>query len=226
MDRINVKIFVIALLGIGIIVLAVTAEIRLPGNNQGYSPVQPIAFSHRLHAGELSIDCAHCHYGARKSRTAGIPPASLCMNCHRDVTASYDVMLEEKLRAREAGSEPERILSPEIEKIYRALALDRDGNRDPAMAPEPIAWTRVHHLPDFVAFDHSVHVSRGLACQTCHGPVQTMDRLRQELPLSMGFCLDCHRTTRSMVPGSQDTASTLPDSDVSHVSTDCAACHY
>ncbi len=217
MDRMIARIFVVCLLLIGVVVVAVTADFHLPGNHAGYAPTQPINFSHRLHAGELSIDCTYCHYGARKSRTAGIPPANICMNCHQDVTSSFDTMLSEKLKAIDEEREATRIISPEIAKIYRALGLNPEGLPDPEQDPEPIQWTRVHHLADFVAFDHSVHVAGGIACQSCHGPVQTMDRLRQDRDLNMGFCLDCHRNTPAIAS---------PDGHTTHVSTDCAACHY
>ena len=224
MERRNLGIITTLLLLFGGIAVFSTAEVHLPGNHQGYEPVQPIAFSHRLHAGEMQIDCRFCHFGADRSRHAGIPPASLCMNCHQHVTASFDAVLEERQRAEADGDEPQRIVSPELRKIYDALGLDQDLRPDPTLEPKPIEWVRVHNLADFVYFDHRPHVARGLSCQQCHGPVQSMDRMRQDSDLSMGWCLDCHRSQ----PGQRITealsGSTL-DPEV-HVSTDCASCHF
>ena len=218
----NHVIFGVCCLAFGGAGLLTRANLRLPGNNIGYEPVQPVAFSHRMHAGELSIDCQYCHYGARQSRNAGVPSPSVCMNCHKTVTAGFDALYAERTRALEEEREPERVFSAEIEKLYAALALDPAGNPVPGEQAGPISWVRVHNLPDFVRFDHRPHVARGLACETCHGPVGTMDRIRQEASLTMGWCLDCHRST-SVGPGrpSGGSAGRVPD----HVSTDCVACH-
>jgi hypothetical protein len=212
----NVRVFALCMLVFGAVVLAQTTSVRLPGNNQGYEPEQPIAYSHRLHAGELGIDCFYCHFGARTSRHAGIPSASVCMNCHKHVTAPFDDVLQERVRAELEGREPAPIVSAEMRKLYDALGLGEDLVFDPDATPAPIEWVRVHNLPDFVFFDHSVHVARGVACQTCHGPVEGMERVSQFSDLSMGWCMDCHRGTPAQLDGSTDE----------HVSTDCAACHY
>ncbi len=211
----NTKILILCMLLLGAIVLAQTTDVHLPGNHQGYEPEKPIAYSHRLHAGELRIDCQYCHYGAESSRHAGIPSASVCMNCHRSVTAPYDAVLMERELAEKEGRDPERIISPELRKLYDAVGLDQD--LQPTGKPgTPIEWVRVHNIPDFVYFDHRVHVARGLACETCHGPVQSMERIRQFSDLSMGWCVQCHRENPA-IPGG-------PGED--HASTDCAACHY
>lgn len=215
MAFVNAKIVLFLTLLSGLLVLAGTSEVRLPGNHEGYEPTQPIAYSHRLHAGELNIQCQFCHYGAERSRHAGLPSASVCMNCHRTVTAGFDAVLQERERAESEGREPDRVVSPELRKLYDALGLDDD--LQPTGQPgRPIEWVRVHNMPDFAYFDHRVHVGRGLACETCHGPVQGMERIRQFSDLSMGWCVECHRQTPS-VPGG-------PPEE--HVSTDCAACHY
>ncbi len=188
----------------------------LPGNQQGYEPVQPIAFSHRQHAGDLQITCVYCHSGAERSRYAGFPAASLCMNCHRLVTASPDALLQELQQARQAKRPPQPVISPELAKLYDALALDNKMQLDPAKKPQPIAWVRVHNLPDFACFDHRPHVHAGVECQQCHGPVQDMERVRQVEDLSMGWCVNCHRQTGvEGVSGKKVKPS-----------TDCAACHY
>jgi len=208
------------LLGGGAVLLG--ADVRLPGNDQGYAPVQPIAFSHRLHAGELGVDCQYCHFGARQSRHAGVPPASVCMNCHRVVTAGFDALLEEQGRAELEEREARPVVSPELRKLYDALALGEDLEPVPGAEPTPIEWVRVHELADFVYFDHRVHVARDVACETCHGPVQSMDRLRQESDLSMGWCIDCHRA-RSVDPHAEARADGGRVAD--HVSTNCVSCH-
>ncbi|MAE45471.1 MAG: hypothetical protein CMJ86_01145 [Planctomycetes bacterium] len=211
----NTKILIVCMLLLGALVLAQDTDIRLPGNNQGYEPEQPIAFSHRLHAGELNIDCQFCHYGAESSRHAGIPSASVCMNCHKTVTAKFDTVLIERELAEVEGRDPRRIISPELRKLYDAVGLD-ENLQPTAEGGTPIEWVRVHNLPDFVYFDHRVHVARDLACETCHGPVGSMERMRQFADLSMGWCVQCHRDTPA-IPGG-------PAED--HASTDCAACHY
>lgn len=190
--------------------------VRLWGDHTGYEPAQPIAFSHRLHAGEMQIPCLYCHASAEQSRHAGIPPASTCMNCHRFVTAPLGALRAEDERAEQEGRRPERIVSPEIQKIYDALALDADLARVPARTPRPVEWTRVYRLADFVYFDHRAHVAAGVSCQSCHGPVETMDRVRQWSSLSMGWCVNCHRDATALAPGAR----------VKSASVDCAVCHY
>jgi hypothetical protein len=203
--------------------LLATTDVRLPGDHSGYAPEQPIAFSHRLHAGELQMNCQACHYGAERSRHAGIPPAEQCMFCHKHVTAAFDAVLEEREAAEAAGREPRTIVSAELQKLYDALALGDDLMPDPAGTPRPIEWVRVHDLPDYVYFDHRVHVARGLACETCHGPVPSMERVRQDSTLAMGWCMDCHRTSPRQGP---DAAGVAAAAGGPHVSIDCARCHY
>lgn len=189
--------------------------VRLPGDHRGFEPVQPIAFSHRLHSGELAIQCLYCHSGAERSRYAGIPSASTCMNCHRFVTAKRaDVRAEEEL-AKKQKRKPRPVTSPELQKLYAALALDAKFARDPRKQPQPIAWARIHKVPDFVYFDHRPHVAAGLECQKCHGPVDTMERVRQEASLNMGWCVNCHR----------GRDGTLAKGVPVKASVDCSVCH-
>ncbi len=181
------------------------AMFHLPGNQQGYEPVQPIAYSHRLHAGELQIQCQYCHFGADTSRHAGIPPASVCMNCHKFVTAPLGAVRSEDELAEKEQRAPRPVVSAELRKLYDAVNQAR-----------PIAWNRIHSLPDFAYFDHRAHVNAGLACQQCHGPVETMERVRQVSDLSMGWCVNCHReANRNGIVGRRVNAS-----------TDCSTCHY
>jgi hypothetical protein len=189
---------------------------KLPGDHQGYEPDQPIAYSHRLHAGELGLDCMYCHKGADKSRHAGIPAASTCMKCHKNVTSSFGAFRAEDEAARKEGRPMRPIVSAELRKLYDALGLDEKLQPDPSRAARPIIWNKVHNLPDFVYFDHSAHVNKGVQCQTCHGPVQTMERMRQDADLSMGWCVNCHRdSNRTGVAGRPVNAP-----------LDCAVCHH
>lgn len=209
----------VLLVGLGGSVLTLVPRfgaLHLPGNQQGYEPPQPIAFSHRLHAGEMQISCLYCHSGAEKSRHAGIPAASVCMNCHRFVTAPLGALRAEDELARREGRRPRRIVSPELQKLYDALALDENMRRDAGKNPSPIAWTKIHNVPDFVYFDHRGHVNAGVGCQQCHGPIETMDRVRQVQDLSMGWCVNCHRqVNQAGVEGKQV-----------HASIDCSTCHF
>ena len=136
------------------------------GRQQYYQPDQPIWFSHKVHAGQNQIDCQYCHFTADKSLHAGIPPVQLCLNCHNQVK-------EGKITGTE-----------EIAKIHEAY-----NNRD------PIQWIKVHNLPDHVYFNHAQHVKVGkVDCEDCHGEVEKMDVIIQVEDLSMGWCIDCHRT--------------------------------
>ena len=197
-------------LAVGLVLVLISlgsrlSAMRVPGNNRGYAPEQPIAYSHRLHAGELGIDCSYCHYAAQQSRHAAIPPAGVCMNCHKSVSAlRADVVAEADLAEAEKRK-PRAVVAPEIRKLYTALGLDDQRQPDPDRNPEPIEWVRVHKVPDFVRFDHRSHVAADVACQTCHGPVETMERMRQESTLLMGWCVNCHRQQKATL--------------------DCGACH-
>lgn len=211
------------------------ANLHLPGIQQGYEPVQPIAFSHRLHAGELQMSCLYCHSGAERSRHAGIPAANVCMNCHRFVSAPLGAVRAEEEQAKKEKRDVTRIVSPEIQKIYDALALDAKMQRDPGRSPRAIAWTKVNNLPDFAYFDHRPHVNGGVACQSCHGPVETMERVRQVPDLTMGWCVNCHRNVnRSGVDGKGNfTSAPAPASSalkpITHrvyAPTDCTTCHF
>lgn len=142
-----------------------------------YAPEQPIAFSHRVHAGMNEINCEYCHHSASKSKHAGIPSANVCMNCHIHVK-----------EGRITGTE-------EIQKIYDAVDWDPEA-RAYGDETEPIKWVKVHNLPDHVYFNHSQHVVvGGIECQTCHGPVEETDVVEQYSALTMGWCINCHNET-------------------------------
>jgi hypothetical protein len=208
----------LAALGVGIAVLVSRLKsYPLPGNQQGYEPQQPIAFSHRQHAGEWQISCVYCHSGAESSPHAGIPAATVCMSCHRFVTAPQKDMLPEILAARREKRTPKRLVSADLQKLYDSLGLDNEKlEPDPAKKPVPIKWVKVHNLPDFTCFDHRSHISAGLTCQRCHGVVETMERVRQAEDLSMGWCVNCHR----------ETGVTGVSGKKVQPSTDCIVCHH
>ncbi|GAB4220177.1 MAG: hypothetical protein Kow001_00910 [Acidobacteriota bacterium] len=193
-------------------------DLNLPGHNLGYAPRQPIAFSHRLHSGELGIDCQYCHTGAEKTRFAAIPDAGTCMNCHRFVTAAWASLLLEAQAAEKSGREPLPVVSPELEKLYTAVGFDpQSGKLDPSQAAGPVRWVRVHRLPDHVSFDHRRHVNAGVECRVCHGAVEAMEVVQQVSDLSMGWCVNCHRSAnRGEMAGLSGVQAT----------TDCGACHY
>ncbi|MFQ5767146.1 MAG: cytochrome c3 family protein [Acidobacteriota bacterium] len=172
----------------------------------GYQPLQPIPFSHKLHAGDLQIDCRYCHTSVEVSPQASIPETRICMNCHR-------------LVARKSEK-----LAPLRESAETGL---------------PIQWIRVHKLPEFAYFNHAVHLRAGVGCRSCHGDVASMEEIRQTRPLSMGWCLECHRDPVSHLrPLSEITSMTWePPTDQVRVAagiikdksidpaTDCTTCH-
>lgn len=190
------------------------------GISQGYQPVQPIAYSHKLHAGDMNIACIYCHSGAEKSKTAGIPSANVCMNCHKFIK-----------EGKTTGTK-------EIAKIYAALDYDPAtqvyGNN-----PKPIEWIRVHNLPDLAYFNHSQHVKvGGVQCEKCHGDLKTMTVAKQFAPLTMGWCIDCHIQTPVNTAGNHyyDNYHALHFNKYSKTDTvltvekmggtECARCHY
>lgn len=199
--------------------IALGAKLRsyhLPDNHQDYEPQQPIAFSHRLHSGELQISCLYCHSGAEKSRHAGIPATNVCMNCHKSVTAPMGMVRAEEALAKLENRKAKAVVSDELRKLFDSLALDTHLKPDPRKPPQPIPWVRVHNLPDFACFDHRAHVNAGVSCQKCHGPVEAMERVRQVENLSMGWCVNCHREVNATGVAGKKVQASL----------DCTACHY
>ncbi|MBK0402301.1 c-type cytochrome [Adhaeribacter sp. BT258] len=191
-------IFVVALLNITL------DKVLGVGIQQHYQPKQPIAFSHKLHAGDHKIDCNYCHTSVYKGKNANIPSANICMNCHSQIKKE----------------------SAEIKKIYTAIEKNR-----------PIEWVRIHNLPDLSYFNHSQHTKvGGVECQTCHGPIETMEVVYQYSPLTMGWCINCHRETPLNTQGNAyyDNLVKLHDSEnsgkpftvSSNGGTECSKCHY
>lgn len=180
------------------------------GRTTGYTPDQPIKFSHKVHAGDNKIDCKYCHHTAEYSKSAGIPAMELCMNCH--------VLVREGTNSG---------------KFEIAKVIEANENK------KPVAWVRLHNLPDHVFFSHAQHVGIGkVDCQTCHGPVQEMGIMRQNSDLSMGWCINCHRDTKVNFKDNAyyDTYMKLHDElkrgkidtirAVNIGANDCMRCHY
>ena len=158
------------------------------GIDQGYAPVQPIHYSHKIHAGANKIDCNYCHSSARKSKHSGIPSLNVCMNCHKNIS-EYNG--EEDL----VNGYTKEFYDKEIAKLYDAVGWD-DAKQSYTGEEKPVKWVRIHNLPDFVYFNHSQHVTvAGIDCQKCHGPVEEMEIMYQYSSLTMGWCIDCHRET-------------------------------
>ena len=209
------------LLGVGTVgvlyVLAVGAYGTSPQTvNVGYSPKQPLPFSHRLHAGQLKMDCRYCHYTVEQAAHAAVPPTEICAKCHSG-----------------AGSDGVAATVSVHPQSQMLLAV-----RESQATGEPIEWERIHDLPDFAYFDHSAHVNRGVGCVSCHGRVDKMEQVYQAKPLSMSWCLDCHRNPdpnlrpldkitdmewRPVDP-EQQGALLREQLDI-HPSTNCSTCH-
>jgi len=202
--------FIIVVTALVIALVAKTAIDGLysVGVQQGYAPAQPIAFSHALHAGQYEIACQYCHTGVEIGKSANIPSANICMNCHTHI---------QNVGGKEG-------VSPEIQKIYNAVETN-----------QPIEWVRVHNLPDLAYFNHAQHVAvGGIECQTCHGPIQEMEVVGQHSSLTMGWCIDCHRQTEIATEGNvyydklvqlhSTSKDALKVKDIGGL--ECAKCHY
>jgi hypothetical protein len=162
------------------------------GVDQDYAPIQPIHYSHRIHAGNNKIDCKYCHSSARVSKNAGIPSLNICMNCHKNISEVSDT-------TSTVDGHTKAFYDNEIKKLYTAVGWD--GIKYTGKT-QPVKWVRIHNLPDFAYFNHSQHVTvAGIECQKCHGPVQTYEVQKQFAPLTMGWCIDCHRQTEVKMEG-------------------------
>jgi hypothetical protein len=172
----------------------------------GYRPDQPIDYSHKLHAGDLDIDCRYCHYSVEISPVANIPPTKLCMNCHT-------------------------LVKPDSDKLQILQQSWKSGT--------PIKWIRVHKIGEYAYFNHSIHIDRGVSCVSCHGNVAEMEKVEQKEPLSMGWCLDCHRnpapnlrpvsevTNMKWVRSPEDLKNAIETINTRNIEppTDCSGCH-
>jgi mono/diheme cytochrome c family protein len=165
------------------------------GVDQDYEPVQPIHYSHRIHAGSNGINCKYCHSAARVSKNAGIPSLNVCMNCHKNINEVSDTTA--------TAEYSKAFYDGEIQKLYTAVGWDVATQKYTGKT-QPVKWVRIHNLPDFVYFNHSQHVTvAGIECQTCHGPVQTYEIQKQFAPLTMGWCISCHRKTEVKMEGNE-----------------------
>ena len=174
------------------------------GVDQGYEPIQPIHYSHKIHAGANKIECKYCHSSARKSKHSGIPSLNVCMNCHKNI-AEYSGDPEGEGPSQEdlANGYTNEFYTGEIKKLYKAVGWDEENQKYTGES-EPVEWVRIHNLPDFVYFNHSQHHEvGGIQCQTCHGPVEEMEIMYQYSPLTMGWCINCHRETNVKVEGNE-----------------------
>lgn len=183
--------------------------------HQGYQPVQPIKYSHKLHAGAMKLECQYCHTGAFKGKNASIPSLNVCMNCHKAVKTE----------------------SPEIHKIYDALGYDPQTQKYDSTKTKPIEWVRIHNLPDLAYFNHAQHVTVGkIECQKCHGQIQEMQEVYQYSPLTMKWCIQCHKRTEVNAKGNAYYDKILAAHDKIKKGTkltpdllggiECAKCHY
>ena len=172
----------------------------------GYRPKQPVPYSHKLHAGDLGMDCRYCHTGVETSAHAGVPPTQTCMNCHTMVL-------------------------PESEKLQPI--------RESWATGKPMEWIRIHKIPDFAYFNHSAHIRAGVGCFSCHGNIRTMEEVEQVQPLSMSWCLECHRAPERHLRPSEEITNmewTPPENQAELAAqiikeknlnppTDCSGCH-
>lgn len=202
-------IWVMAFLITAIVMKGLLDNLYIIGVQQDYSPTQPIAFSHKVHAGDYKIECQYCHTGVAISKNANIPSANICMNCHSSITKIVGATEQ----------------SEEIQKIYDAIEQDK-----------PIEWVRIHNLPDLAYFNHSQHYNvGGVECETCHGFPEELDVMKQQENLTMGWCIDCHRITDVNTKGNayydqlvklhnEKSDELLKVEDIGGL--ECSKCHY
>jgi hypothetical protein len=165
------------------------------GIDQDYAPLQPIHYSHKIHAGENGIDCKYCHSSARTSKHSGIPSLNVCMNCHKSIA---EFVGDKDSTYVEYTKE---FYTAEIQKLYEAVGWDKEKQMYTGKS-KPVKWVRIHNLPDFVYFNHAQHVTvGGIECQKCHGPVEGYEIMKQFAPLTMGWCINCHRETNVKMEG-------------------------
>ncbi|HMJ67757.1 MAG TPA: cytochrome c3 family protein [Cyclobacteriaceae bacterium] len=210
--------FVVVFIVGGITFKTVIDGLYTVGVQQNYQPKQPIAFSHKIHAGQFEIDCKYCHTGVMKGKQANIPSPNMCMNCHSQIREGTNTG---------AG---------EIAKIYSAVGYNPDQGTYSGVT-KPIQWIRIHNLPDLAYFNHSQHVNvGGVACETCHGPVKEMEIVKQYSLLTMGWCINCHRKTDVNAKGNayydkllevHDPNNTGKKMKVEEIGgLECGKCHY
>jgi mono/diheme cytochrome c family protein len=204
------------------------------GRSKNYQPVQPIYYSHKVHAGINQINCLYCHGGAQEGKHSNIPSVNVCMNCHLAINEYKGEKIYNEEGVEVNGT-------AEIQKLYKYAGFEFGKIWDATQA-KPIEWTRIHNLPDHVYFNHAQHVKAGkVQCQTCHGDITKMDEVKQFADLSMGWCINCHRETKVQFKDNgfysiyekyhQDLKSGKIDSTKgitveSIGGTECQKCHY
>jgi len=165
-NRLPLQIIIYLVVLVGVLTAGANYYMTPKYTRVGYAPVQPVPYSHALHAGQLGLDCRYCHSNVEKSGVANLPTAQTCMNCHN-----------------------------QVKKDSPLLAVVRHS----AETGDPVPWVKIHQTPDYVYFNHAIHVNRGVSCVECHGKINEMEVVAHAKPLSMGFCLDCHRDPASFV---------------------------
>lgn len=201
LNRLPLVVAVVTALAGPVVVGAVWYYFSPRHTQVGYEPLQPVPYSHRLHAGQLGIDCRYCHTGVERSAVAMVPPTQTCMNCHALIKGD----------------------SAKLERI-----------RESWKSGAAVEWVRVHKVPEYAYFDHSVHVTAGVGCSECHGRIDQMEVVRQEQPLSMGWCLECHRDPAPRLRPRSEVTNMDWQSDPSRPTTParvvappqhCSGCH-
>jgi hypothetical protein len=165
-NQLPLQLVVFATLLAGTVIAGVTYYFTPKYTRVGYSPTQPVPFSHALHAGQLGIDCRYCHSHVENSGHSNVPAAATCMNCHNQIKTA----------------------SPLLAPVRAAY----DGGT-------PVPWVRIHQAPDYVYFNHAVHIARGVSCYNCHGAIHEMEVVSHAKPHSMGFCLECHNNPENFL---------------------------
>ena len=200
----------------GGVVAAITYYATPKYTRVGYQPTQPVPYDHSFHAGQLGLDCRYCHHGVEKSSHANIPSANVCMSCHKNVKA--DSPLLEVVRDSYFGEDANR---------DGQLSSDEDLNGDGVLNAGPaVPWVRVHKAPDYVYFNHAIHVNRGVSCVECHGRIDEMEEVYHAKHLSMSFCLECHRNPEmALRPNSQVTNLAWTASKDPETNSDLAQIH-
>jgi hypothetical protein len=165
-NRLPLQIVLFLLVLGGVVAAGATYYMTPKYTRVGYAPVQPVPFSHQLHAGQVGLDCRYCHSNVEKSGVANVPTAQTCMNCHNAIKTQ----------------------SPLLAPVRQSFETG-----------EPVRWVKIHKVPDHVQFNHAAHVNRGVSCVSCHGRIDQMETVRHEQPLTMEFCIDCHRAPETAV---------------------------
>jgi hypothetical protein len=220
--------------GATFVVMAALVACRGPGAQSPQDgPEQPIAFYHNVHAGDNQIPCMYCHFNAERSPSAGVPSVQLCVGCHVPGSASF---APDQAQLGFPTAERDSLWNSEAQKLVGYWQRQ-----------EAIPWVRVHQLPAHAQFPHMSHIRVGLQCQTCHGPVQEMERVYKFSSLQMGWCVDCHRgeaplseselasiqerstyvrRIASLAAANQDIRGAQATFPNQIASTDCFVCHF